>query len=278
MHHLELSMSSVQHVWHLGTAKKPGEVFKDTLLSASATFSVSRGADLSFLPVKESRMFLAPRSIPLAQLNRGSQSFIYRFQLCLEVCVCSFHWCDGRFINQTSFPSVSQPASHLHECGAAFVALVWTHVHRQEGEITDSGQSTDTSARDAGSSSLQSILWLVFARSRRVSTPRPRCARSRPPAGGGCDAASGDAGGSGGTCDSAARRSGVACPAPNPHRGSPRPPRPTRGHWCTEGFRCLPVGSWCCNLENKHNKQAAEEGGDVLADFCRHWEALPPLD
>ena len=119
---------------------------------------------------------------------------------------------------------------------------------------------------------------LVFGRSRRVSTPRPRCARSRPPAGGGCDAASGDAGGSGGTCDSAARRSGVACPAPNPHRGSPRPPRPTRGHWCMEGFRCLPVGSWCCNLENEHNKQAAEEGGDVLADFCRHWEALPPLD
>lgn len=118
MHHLELSMSSVQHVWHLGTAKKPGEVFKDTLLSAFATFSVSRGADLSFLPVKESRMFLAPRNIPLAQLNRGSQSFIYRFQLCLEVCVCSFHWCDGRSINQTSFPSISQPASHLHKCGA----------------------------------------------------------------------------------------------------------------------------------------------------------------
>lgn len=153
-------MSSVQQVWHLGTAKKPGEVFRDTLLSASATFSGSGGADLSFLPVKESRMFLAPRNIPLAQLNRGSQSFIYRFRLCLEVCVCSFRWCYGRFINQTSFPSISQPASHLHKCGAAAVSLVWKHVHRQEGEFTDSGQSTDTRGLDAGSSSLRNILWL----------------------------------------------------------------------------------------------------------------------
>jgi len=155
MHHLELSMSSVQQVWHLGTAKKPGEIFKDTLLSASATFSVSRGADLSFLPVKESRMFLAPRNIPLAQLNQGSQCFIYRFRLCLEVCVCSFRWCYGRFINQTSFPSISQPASHLHKCGVAAVSLVWTHVNRQEDEFNDAGQSTDTSGFDAGSSSLQ---------------------------------------------------------------------------------------------------------------------------
>lgn len=33
-----------------------------------------------------------------------------------------------------------------------------------------------------------------------VSTRRPRCARSRPPGGGGCDGAWGGAGGSGGTC------------------------------------------------------------------------------
>lgn len=156
MHHLELRMSSVQQVWHLGTAKKPGEIFKDTLLSASATFSVSRGADLSFLPVKESRMFLAPRNIPLAQLNQGSQCFIYRFQLCVEVCVCSFRWCYGRFINQTSFPSISQPASLL----VAAVSLVRKPVNRQEDEFDDSGQSTDTNGFDAGSPSLQNILQL----------------------------------------------------------------------------------------------------------------------
>lgn len=104
-----------------------------------------------------------------------------------------------------------------------------------------------------------------------VSILRRQCVRSRPPAGGGCDAAWGGEGGSGGTCDLEGQQSEVGCPTPSLHRGFPRPPRPTRGRWCTEGFRCLPVGSWCCNLEDEHNKQAAEsfqmQGGDVTADF-----------
>ena len=110
-----------------------------------------------------------------------------------------------------------------------------------------------------------------------ASIPRRPCVPSRPPAGGGCGAASGGAGGTGGTCGSGGRRSGAGCPAPSPRRGSPRPPRPTRGHWCTEGFHCLPVGSWCCSLENEHNTQAAESSqrqrGAVTAHFRGPWEA-----
>lgn len=40
-----------------------------------------------------------------------------------------------------------------------------------------------------------------------VSTPHRQCVLSRLPGGGGCDAAWGDAGGSGGTCDSGGRQS-----------------------------------------------------------------------
>lgn len=80
MHHLELNMSSIQQWWFLGTAKKQSGIFKahvsvgmchNPSLQLSAFFS---------LPVKESRMLLAPCDIPLAQLNEGSQCFIYGFR------------------------------------------------------------------------------------------------------------------------------------------------------------------------------------------------------
>lgn len=100
-----------------------------------------------------------------------------------------------------------------------------------------------------------------------VSIPHPRCGLSPPPVSGGCDGAWGGVSGSGGTCCLAGLRSEVGCPGPSPHRGSPHRPLPTMGHCCTEGFHCLPVGSWYCSLENEQNTQAAESfqmwGGDV---------------
>lgn len=88
-----------------------------------------------------------------------------------------------------------------------------------------------------------------------VSTPHPQCELSRPPVGGGCDGAWGGVSGSGGTCYLVGLRSGAGRPGPSPRRGSPHPPPLTRGHCCTEGFHCPPVGSWCCSLErNTTNK------------------------
>lgn len=81
-----------------------------------------------------------------------------------------------------------------------------------------------------------------------VSTPHPRCALSRRPEGGGCDGGSGVGSGSDRTCDSGGLQSEVGCPGPSPRRGCLRPPLLTRGRCCTEGSRCLPAGSWCCNL------------------------------
>lgn len=81
-----------------------------------------------------------------------------------------------------------------------------------------------------------------------VSTRHPRCALSRRPEGGGCDGGSGVGSGSGRTCDSGGLQSEVGCPGPSPRRGCLRPPPLTRGRCCTEGSRCLPAGSWCCNL------------------------------
>lgn len=88
---------------------------------------------------------------------------------------------------------------------------------------------------------------------RVVSTQHPQCARSLPPAGGGCDGESGGVGGSGGTCGSAGLQSEAGCPGPSRHHGSLRPPQLTKGHCCMEGSRCLPVGSWCCTLEKEQH-------------------------
>lgn len=160
MHHLELNMSSIQQLWYLGTAKKPGEIFKAHISLCMCHVASLRWSIFFSLPVKESQMFRAPRNIPLAQLNQGSQCFTCRFHLCLEVCFCSFRWYYGRFINQTYFPSISQPALHLHKCDSVVVSLVLKCINRQENELNDSRQSTDTSGFDAGSFSLQNIPYL----------------------------------------------------------------------------------------------------------------------
>lgn len=81
-----------------------------------------------------------------------------------------------------------------------------------------------------------------------VSTRHPRYVLSRRPEGGGCDGGSGVGSGSGRTCDSGGLQSEVGCPGPSPRHGCLRPPPLTRGRCCREGSRCLPAGSWCCNL------------------------------
>lgn len=81
MHHLELNMSSIQQWWCLGTAKKQSEISKAHVSVGMCHIPSFGLSAFFFLAVKESRMLLAPGDIPLAQLNEGSQCFIYRFRL-----------------------------------------------------------------------------------------------------------------------------------------------------------------------------------------------------
>lgn len=80
MHHLELHTSPIQQSWCVGTAGEQSEVSSAHVAPGSAPLghiSPSSG------PVTESRVFLAPQHIPLAQLNEGSQCVLCRFGLCV---------------------------------------------------------------------------------------------------------------------------------------------------------------------------------------------------
>lgn len=83
MHHLELNRSSIEQPRHLGTAKKQSVIFQAHISLWMCPIPSLRQGTFLALPVKESQMFLAPQNIPLAQLNEGSQCFIYRFRLCV---------------------------------------------------------------------------------------------------------------------------------------------------------------------------------------------------
>lgn len=101
-----------------------------------------------------------------------------------------------------------------------------------------------------------------------VSTRHPRCALSRRPEGGGCDGGLDVGSGSGRTCDSGGLQSEAGCPGPSPHHGCPHPPLLTRGRCCREGSRCLPAGSWCCNLGKEQHSLRTR------ADCLGGWGAL----
>lgn len=83
---------------------------------------------------------------------------------------------------------------------------------------------------------------------RRISTPRPRCARSLRPAGGACAGGGGACVGTDGTCGSATLPSGGACPSPGRRHGCRRQRLPRADRCFQVGSRCLPVDSWCCSL------------------------------
>ncbi len=85
----------------------------------------------------------------------------------------------------------------------------------------------------------------------RISTRHLRCARWRQPGDDVCASAGGGAcggAGRGGTCGWEEQLSVEACPGRGPRRDCPhqRPQREDR--CCRAGSRCLPEGSWCCNL------------------------------
>ena len=82
MHHSELNMSSTQQSCIQVPLRNKVKSSKQAFLSARHIPGLQFSTLLS-LPVKESWMFLAPRDIPLAQCNEGSQCFIYRFHRCV---------------------------------------------------------------------------------------------------------------------------------------------------------------------------------------------------
>lgn len=207
-------------------------------------------------------MFLAPRNIPLAQLNEGSQCLIYRFRVCLEVCLLfhSVRIMAGSLIRLSAPPFQNQPCTFTTGIwlfflfsntltGRKWVKPLWTQPYHQGFLAVDFMLALFPSRMFC-----VSLIPSSYRGEGIVSILHPRCALSRPPVSGGCDGAWGGVSGSGGTCCSVGLRSEVGCPGPSPHRGSPHRPPLTRGHCCMGGFHCLPVGSSYCSLESEQNK------------------------
>lgn len=259
MHHFELNGSSIQQLWYLGTARKQSEVFpKHTFPSGCATSPSLRLGTLLSLPVKESRVFLAPWNIPLAQLYEGSQCFIYRSRLYVWRFACSIPLVLWQVRESGFLPlrfGTSLALSRTWLCrgfsfwnaltGSKRVKPLWTK-HKHKGSLAvEYLMLALLPSRTFCTSPIPSS----HGGQESVSTPRRQCVLSRRPASGGCGAAWGGGNGSGGICDSVGQQSGAGHPDPSPRHGFPHPPRLTRGHCCTGGFHYLPAGSWCCNRD-----------------------------
>lgn len=211
MHHVELHSSPIQPSWSLGTAGEQSQVFSAHIVAPGLGW-----ARRSHVPW----LCLSPFPLCPVPSRKAERPWLLSTFLWLSFTKAPNVSCVGfvpvfgglpsvpspvghsRLMDQTSFPSMGRnsraPSTGRWGCLSPSPRYLQAgHKFHHLGQ-SPTRKGVSCHGWEAGSSPPHSRL--PSHGGAVVSTRRPRCARSRPPAGGGCGGAWGGAGGSGGTC------------------------------------------------------------------------------